>query len=66
MRVLLIKSEGLWWRNDADEPTLCLAANCKAQLSAGRFQESAMFSLRNSVGVKPVAALKARLKGPMD
>jgi hypothetical protein len=36
------------------------------QLSAGRFQDSASFCLRNSVGVKPVAALNARLNGPMD
>ncbi len=36
------------------------------QLSASRFQESALFSRRNSVGVSPVAALKARLNGPID
>ena len=42
-------------------------AECdETQFSARRFQESASFSRRNSVGVRPVAALKARLKGPMD
>ena len=36
------------------------------QGSAGRFQESALYFLRNSVGVRPVAALNARLNGPID
>jgi hypothetical protein len=37
-----------------------LAESCCLQDSAGRFQESASLRLRKSLGVSPVAALKAR------
>lgn len=52
--------------NCAVETERCLARVCKFQNPASRFQDSAIFCLRNSVGVSPVAALKARLKGPID
>ncbi len=52
--------------DDRRHPPTSLAESFEAKLSAGRFQESAMFFFRNSVGVRPVAALKARLNGPID
>ena len=52
--------------NDDDVCQRCLAEACTRQPSASRFQEPASFSRRNSVGVRPVAALNARLNGPID
>src|SRR5664279_5185362 len=53
-------------REDAWPRAPRLAEARRHRDAAGRFQESASFWRRNSLGVSPVAALKARLNGPID